>query len=137
VSTQDEIDYATTLVASLQAWVKGARQLQATLLGTQSPWRAIQLRLVNETPNQPVVVNQDSSALMETIHQFMSALPVHDTRNFYMASKLKVFVDDTLIFVKPLDSRFWLRTAALNDADEIAADLLMERHEEALLQSRR
>jgi len=137
VGRQDELDYVTTLIATLQRWVKGTKRLQATLLGAQSPWRAIQLRFVDNAPNQPVIINQDSAALIEAIHQFMSALPAQHTRNLYFASKLKVFVGDTLILVKPLDSRFWLRTAALNEADEIAADLLMERHEEAMLQSRR
>jgi hypothetical protein len=137
VGKQDELDYATTLIATLQRWVKGTKRLQATLLGGQSPWRAIQLRFTENAPTQPVVIDQNSAALIEAIHQFMSALPAHHTRNFYFASKLKVFVGDTLILVKPLDSRFWLRTVALNDADEIAADLLMERHEEAVLQSHR
>jgi len=135
VSRLEEFDYAQTLISTLQHWVKGTKRLQATLLGAESPWRAIQLRFVDEATSQPVVVNQDSSALMQTIHQFMSALPARHTRNVYFASKLKVFAGDMLILVKPLDSRFWLRTAALDDADEIAADLLMERHEEAMLQS--
>ena len=132
----EEVDYANTLISALQQWLKGRRRLQATLLGAESPWRAIQLRFVDDAANQPVVVNQDPSALIEAIHQFMAALPAQHTRNFYFATKLKVFIGDTLTLVKPLDSRFWLRTAALNDADEIVADLLMERQEEAVLQSR-
>ncbi len=37
---------------------------------------------------------------------------------------LKVFDSDTLYIIKPLSQRFWTRTAALNDADEIAAAVL-------------
>ncbi len=37
---------------------------------------------------------------------------------------LKVFDNDTLYIIKALTQRFWMRTAALNDADEIAAAIL-------------
>lgn len=38
---------------------------------------------------------------------------------------VKVFVDERLFIVKPIAQRFWTHTAALNDADEVAATLLM------------
>lgn len=38
---------------------------------------------------------------------------------------LKVFDRNTLYLIKPLSQRFWTRTAALNDADEIAAAVIM------------
>jgi len=37
---------------------------------------------------------------------------------------LRVFDRDTLYLIKPLSQRFWTRTSALNDADEIAAAVL-------------
>ena len=47
-----------------------------------------------------------------------------------LARGLKVF-DKTLLYVtKPNGRRFWTRTAALNDADEIAGTLLMRPHKE-------
>jgi len=38
---------------------------------------------------------------------------------------LMVFDNDRLYIVKPIGTRFWTRTAALNDADEIASSILM------------
>jgi hypothetical protein len=38
---------------------------------------------------------------------------------------VKVFDQDSLYIIKPLSQRFWTRTAALNDADEIAATIIM------------
>ena len=40
---------------------------------------------------------------------------------------VKVFDRDALYVLKPLSRRFWTRTAALNDADEIAAAALSSR----------
>ena len=47
-----------------------------------------------------------------------------------LACGLKVF-DKTLLYItKPVGLRFWTRTAALNDADEIADSLLMRLRKE-------
>jgi hypothetical protein len=43
---------------------------------------------------------------------------------------VKVFDEDRLYIVKPLDQRNWTLTAAMNDADEIAGSLLMQRSEQ-------
>jgi hypothetical protein len=46
------------------------------------------------------------------------------SRNVTLQPDLKVFIDAALYVVKPRSMRYWLRSTALNDADEIAGDLL-------------
>jgi hypothetical protein len=46
------------------------------------------------------------------------------SRNITLQPDLKVFIEDALYIVKPRSMRYWLRSTALNDADEIAGDLL-------------
>lgn len=48
-----------------------------------------------------------------------------------MVRGLKVFEPNRLYIVKPLNQRFWTDTAALNDADEVAATILMQPAREA------
>jgi hypothetical protein len=43
---------------------------------------------------------------------------------FELVRGLKVFHQNLLYITKPLGQRFWTNTAALNDADEIAATIL-------------
>jgi len=43
---------------------------------------------------------------------------------------LKVFEGSLLYITKPLGQRFWSRTAALNDADDIAGTILMRSAQE-------
>lgn len=45
---------------------------------------------------------------------------------FELIRGAKAFDRDRLYIVKPIASRFWTETAALNDADEIAGTLLMK-----------
>jgi hypothetical protein len=49
-----------------------------------------------------------------------------------MVRGLKVFDQNRLYIVKPLNQRFWTDTAALNDADEVAATILMQPVREVL-----
>jgi hypothetical protein len=43
---------------------------------------------------------------------------------FDLVRGLKVFDRNLLYITKPLGQRFWTNTAALNDADEVAATIL-------------
>ena len=43
--------------------------------------------------------------------------------NFQLTPNLRIFADNSLYLVKPMQMRFWLRSAAIADADAIAADL--------------
>jgi len=45
-----------------------------------------------------------------------------------MARALKIFIGDEVWIIKPLATRFWTNSAALNDADELATAIMMARH---------
>jgi hypothetical protein len=47
-----------------------------------------------------------------------------------MVRGLKVFDRNTLYVIKPLAQRFWTKTAALNDADDIAGTILLQHAQE-------
>jgi hypothetical protein len=49
---------------------------------------------------------------------------------FELVRGLKVFHGNLLYITKPIGRRFWTRTSALNDADEIAATILMRTEQE-------
>ena len=64
-----------------------------------------------------------SSKLDEVLERISRLLPQHEgSMAFYR--NLKVFDGDKLYILKPLAFRFWSKTFALNDADEIAAAIL-------------
>ncbi len=62
----------------------------------------------------------------EAIERIGRAMPQR-TGSFVQMRGLKVFDGDQLHMLKPLQLRWWTRTAALNDADEIAAAILGRR----------
>jgi len=55
----------------------------------------------------------------------MEKLLERQNEHFMFCRNMKVFDGDVLYILKPAQRRFWTRTAALNDADEIAAAVIM------------
>lgn len=56
------------------------------------------------------------SNIFEHIHQPLSG-------NFQLMPDFRIFIGKNLYLVKPAQKRFWLKSAALADADAIALDL--------------
>jgi hypothetical protein len=61
--------------------------------------------------------------LLNAIYQ-LQRTAAKDRGTFEIVRGLKVFNKNLLYITKPLGQRFWTSTAALNDADEIAATIL-------------
>jgi hypothetical protein len=61
--------------------------------------------------------------LQAALNEIQQALPQQKGRLIYKRH-LKVFGGDKLYILKPLLRRHWTKTAAINDADEIAAAIL-------------
>ena len=67
--------------------------------------------------------SQTSDELQAALKDIQENLPERKGRFVYHRT-LKVFDGDKLHILKPLARRHWTRTAAINDADEIAAAIL-------------
>ncbi|MDR3621537.1 MAG: N-6 DNA methylase [Paludisphaera borealis] len=66
--------------------------------------------------------------ILATLHRLQSGA-AQARGTLELVRGLKVFERSLLYITKPLGRRFWTRTSALNDADEIAGSLLMRRAE--------
>lgn len=69
---------------------------------------------------------QDSDDLKKALERISKVLP-EDKGSFIRQRGLKIFDGDRIHIAKPLTLRSWTRTAALNDADEIAAAILLRK----------
>jgi hypothetical protein len=115
--------YADTLVAALNEWMRPGVKASARLLdGGYSGVAVIELRLGSEQAR--VQIDRQPRDLENALRKIMDKLPITDSRNIELRPDLKVIIDDKLYLTKPLSARYWLASSALNDADEVAADLL-------------
>ncbi len=80
---------------------------------------------------QPKTVTQEptSDELQASLANIQKGLPRDSGKIIYQRS-LTVFAGDSLYILKPLAGRHWTKTAAINDADDIAAAILTSRSDE-------
>ena len=111
--------YADTLARSLGPWFQRNAGIDRRLLARSADLAVLQLRLGGgET------YSEDRNGKIGTVLEKLSnhiRQPLDG--NFQLMPDFRVFVGDSLFLVKPMQRRFWLRAAALADADGIALDL--------------
>jgi len=81
------------------------------------------LRIPSKRSQQPIIINETNDAFNAALSRINAELRQEISRNFHLVPDLRIFVDDTLYLIKPKMMRFWTKSAALNDADAIVADL--------------
>jgi hypothetical protein len=115
-------EYGSTLVAALNEWMRPSLTVSARLIEGDSGVAVVELELGSS--GKGVRVDRQQHELEDALRRIMKELPAMVSRNVELHPDLKVFIDDKLYLTKPLSTRYWLTSTALNDADEIAADLL-------------
>ncbi len=68
---------------------------------------------------------EESSQKLRSVLARLQPLLDQQRGQFVFSQNLKVFCNDALYVLKPAQYRFWMRTAALNDADEIAGAIVL------------
>jgi type I restriction-modification system DNA methylase subunit len=125
-STQAQQDsYVMQLCDTLNGWAKGgpftvqAHTIASTKLG-------IGIAILRKAPagRAAFLEPDDSSSLLAALER-LRKVTSRRLNMFELVRGAKVFDRDHLYLVKPIGRRFWTRTAALNDADEIAGTILM------------
>jgi len=114
--------YAASLIAGVVDWLQPGTQLHASLEASNADLGVLRLSLNGGvkpkayTEENNVLVSDALSKIMQHIHQPIAG-------NFQLMPDLRLFINKDLYLVKPMQRRFWLRSAALADADGIAQDL--------------
>jgi len=89
------------------------------------PYSVVRVALANKVVRD-VPIKTANKELVRIFNR-MKTLLQHKQGGFVSCQNLKVFDGDDLYILKPMQMRFWSRTAALNDADEIAGAILDSR----------
>ena len=118
----DRRTYARTLADNLADWFDGDCAIGTRLVARNDDLAILRLSLRDEPRAFDYAEDGDQSmaaALSQLAEHIHGPLP----GNFQSMPDFRVFVDRDLFVVKPLGKRFWLRSAALADANAIALDL--------------
>ena len=120
---EDRKDYVTMLCEVLNSWAKRGR-IKVSGEANISMSLGIGIVTLRKTDrHSPYREFSSTDELKSALKRLRKALP-HDIGRFSYLRGVKVFEKNQLHIVKPLTLRHWTRTAALNDADELATAIL-------------
>jgi len=125
-SPSQRFEYMNLLLEALNTWAKGSdKRIEGdTVISLEADMGVVSLRKVDKSSTQIQVSEAESSEELDKVLQRLDSLLPEETKSMRLLRNLKVFDGNNLDILKPLARRYWTKTAALNDADEIAAAIL-------------
>ena len=129
---QHRQQYAKLLRDTLERWGKrSGKKLRVHCAVSPKAGLGVVTLSKNGRTSKPYMEDHASEAMEAVLARLNELLPDYNGSLVYLRN-LKVFDGDDLYIVKPLTRRSWLRTAALNDADEIATEILRSQRKAAV-----
>ena len=127
-STQAQrADYTNRLCATLNEWAKNSASIvEGCAIASASLGIGVAILEKNVRGRANPPPRRHDGDLLATLER-VRRLASRPLNTFELIRGIKVFEQDRLYIVKPIGQRFWTETAALNDADEIAGSILMQR----------
>ena len=124
-STRDDRHaYARTLASALADWLDGDGSIGTRLVARNDDLAILQLSL-RAGPGAFDYVEDDDESVAEALSRLAEHVHEPLPGNFQALPDFRVFAGRDLFLVKPAGKRFWLRSAALADANAIVIDLHM------------
>ena len=118
----DRESYASTLVGSLSPWFDENAAINVALEARNDDLALLRLRLVDRARRE-AYKEKNVQDVGQALRRLAGQIDVPLPGNFQLVPDFRLFAGDSLYLVKPLQRRFWLRSAAIADADAVAADL--------------
>jgi hypothetical protein len=126
-SSPDREAYKDLLCETLNDWARGGPyQVSGEVHASAASGLAVVVLRRGKAGTRMPAEGTSSDGLLPVLDRLRKAFK-RELGSVEVLRGLKVFDRDILYVVKPLSRRFWTQTAALNDADEIAAAALSSR----------
>ena len=121
-SLSDRQAYATALVRSMAQWLDEDAGISVLLEARNEDLALLHLRLV-EREWEELYQERDDQAIGDALGRLGARVDMPLPGNFQLVPDFRVFIGSSLYLIKPLQRRFWLRSAAIADADALAMEL--------------
>ncbi len=125
-TADDRTAYGNVVCNTLNDWARGGQyEVHSSIHASVDGGVAVAIfRKVRRGSGSPQVV-QPADGFLPTLERLQRAFR-KELGTVEVLRGVTVFDKDRLLILKPLSQRFWTRTAALNDADEIASAILSQ-----------
>ncbi|GAA0464767.1 N-6 DNA methylase [Parasphingorhabdus litoris] len=114
--------YAEVLIRSLKDWFTEETVFSIGLIASNKDYGILKISLL-ESYDVEEYEELDSDTFQASLKRLGETINESLDQNFQTIPDLRIFTDNCLYLIKPLQYRFWLKSSALADADSIAEDL--------------
>ena len=121
-SWEERREYAHALLRRMRDWFDSEYSVAGRLEARNDDVGILRLSLQAERM-QPEYCEVEDSGVGEILADLSGRVGYSISGNVYSMADTRIFVENYLYFVKPMQKRFWLRSTAQADADSIALDL--------------
>ena len=120
-SAEKRREYAQVLTASLDDWTETDSRVSVALVASSYDLAVLRLRLCSteDWAEYTEESNEIGRLLADVARESNTELP----GNIHQVSNLRMYAGDDMYMVKPNNMRFWMRTAAQDDAEQVVVDI--------------
>ncbi len=115
--------YGKTLVRSLRDWFDDGYAIEVALEAKNNDLAILRLTLGERAKSRSDYVEENNLSIGKVLSRISDEIHQPLPGNFQLIPDFRIFSGKHLYVVKLTQKRFWLRSAALADADAIALDL--------------
>ena len=127
-TNQDLVAYAEALAATFgEAVGTNARSLIPTVYVGHAPYRVVSFHPGGEATSAERRGRAETAVvpgLDQVLNRLEQVMLERYSDSVYLRRSVKMFEGETLYIIKPGEKRYWTKTAAFNDADEMVGRLL-------------
>ena len=121
-------EYMETLISSLNEGLQPGNYLSASLIVNHPDLAVLELSIQDVRPQNPYQIIESDDTFKSVLNKIHDGLKRPLSRNFQLVPNLRLFIDKSLYLIKPKTVRYWMKSSALNDADDIIGDLISTRY---------
>lgn len=103
-------------------WLDEDASISVLLEARNEDLALFHLRLVERRSEEPYRERDDPS-VGEALRRLGAHADIRLPGNFQLVPDFRLFIGSSLYLIKPLQQRFWLKSAAIADADTMAMEL--------------
>ena len=120
-SAEKRREYAQVLNSSLDEWTEEDSRVSVALVASSDDLAVLRLRLCSarDWAEYTEERNEVGKLLADVARESNTELP----GNIHQVSNLRMYAGNDMYMVKPNSMRFWMRTAALDDAEQVVVDI--------------
>lgn len=131
------LEYMETLISSLSEGLQPGNYLSASLIVDHPDLAVLELSIQDVKPQDPCRIREGDNDFKSVLNKIHDGLKRPLSQNFQLIPNLRLFVDKSLYLIKPKTMRYWMKSSALNDADDIEGDLFSAKYQNKKLREKR